>query len=90
MRSGATATLDPESYKDPAFKARTEQSKSERAEENEKRSKTFFEILKKFAYAGQTDSAAIAAPGCIQQAPFNPVGRGGGPTTYQHFFEQSG
>jgi phospholipid/cholesterol/gamma-HCH transport system substrate-binding protein len=86
--SGVTATLDPESYKDPVFKARAEQSKKT-PEENEKRAKNFFENLKKYAYAGQTDSAAIPAPGCFQQAPFNPVGKAGAATTYQHYFEQS-
>lgn len=84
---GATAALDPETPNNAAFKARTAEAKRT-PEENEKRSKEFFERLKKFAYAGQTDSAAIGAPGCIQQAPFNPVGRSGAPTTYQHFFEQ--
>jgi hypothetical protein len=96
--SGASAVLDPETPNVPAFKARTERTKvfnkpaatpAEIAAENEKRSKAFFENLKKFAYAGQTDSAAIGAPGCIQQAPFNPVGRSGADTTYQQFFEQS-
>lgn len=86
--SGASATLGTEVITSPAFKARTEQSKKT-AEENEKLSKTFFENLKALAFAGQSDSAAIGAPGCIQQAPFNPVGRGGAATTYQHFFEQS-
>ncbi|HEY6550137.1 MAG TPA: MlaD family protein [Solirubrobacterales bacterium] len=85
--SGASATLSPDVITNPAFKARTAQS-LKTAEENEKLSKTFFENLKKYAFAGQTDSAAIGAPGCIQQAPFNPVGRSGAPTTYQHFFEQ--
>lgn len=96
--TGSSAVLDPETPNDPAFKARTERTKifgkpnptpAEIAAENEKRSKAFFENLKKFAYAGQTDSAAVVAPGCIQQAPFNPVGRSGAPTTYQQFFEQS-
>ena len=95
--SGASAVLDPETPSNPVFKERTERTKifgkenptpEEIAAENEKRSKAFFENLKKFAYAGQTDSAAVGAPGCIQQAPFNPVGRSGAPTTYQHFFEQ--
>ena len=86
--AGVTATLGSEIYKDPAFAARTAQSKKT-AEENEKLSKTFFEHLKKFAFGGQLDSAASPAPGCFQQAPFNPVGRGGAATTYQHFFEQS-
>jgi ABC-type transporter Mla subunit MlaD len=86
--AGVTATLNPESYKSPAFADRTAQSKKTAAE-NEKRSLTFFENLKKFAFAGQTDSASIPAPGCTQQAPFNPVGRSGAGTTYQHFYEQS-
>jgi phospholipid/cholesterol/gamma-HCH transport system substrate-binding protein len=96
--SGSSAVLDPETPNNPVFKARTERTKifgkvnptpEEIAAENDKRSKAFFENLKKFAYAGQTDSAAIGAPGCIQQAPFNPVGRSGAPTAYQHFFEDS-
>jgi ABC-type transporter Mla subunit MlaD len=86
--SGVTATLDPEAYKDPAFAERTVQVKKT-AEENEKTAKTFFDQLRKYAFAEQTDSAAIGAPGCVQQAPFNPIGRGGAATTYQHSFEQS-
>jgi phospholipid/cholesterol/gamma-HCH transport system substrate-binding protein len=58
------------------------------AEKNEERSKLFFENLKIYAYAGQTDSAAVPAPGCFQQAPFNPIGKTGAATTYQHAFEQ--
>ena len=87
--AGVTATLNPESYKDPDFKARAEQSKKT-PEENEKRSKAFFENLKKYAFAEQTDSAVVPAPGCVQQGPFNPVGRSGAATTYQHYFEQQG
>ena len=86
--SGVTATLDPETYKNPTFAERTTQSKKN-AEQNEQRSKSFFENLKKFAYADQTDSAAIPAPGCIQQAPFSPIGKAGSATTYQHTFELS-
>lgn len=104
--SGVTATLDPESYKDPAFAARTNrgprtvgitpgnsqkisEENAKLTEKNEERAKTFFNNLKKFAYAEQTDSAAVPAPSCFQQAPFNPVGRAGAATTYQHYFEQS-
>jgi virulence factor Mce-like protein len=85
--SGASATLSPEISSNTTFKARSEEAKRT-PEENEKRSKDFYERLKKYAYGEQTDSAATGAPGCIQQAPFNPVGRSGAPTTYQHFFEQ--
>jgi phospholipid/cholesterol/gamma-HCH transport system substrate-binding protein len=84
--SGITATLDPETPNNPTFKARIEESKRT-AEENEKRVKDFFERLKKYAYAEQTDSASIPAPGCTQQAPFNPIGKAGAATTYQHAFE---
>ena len=50
----------------------------------------FFNRLKKYAFAEQTSSATIPAPGCTQQAPFNPIGKPGSPTTYQHAFEQQG
>jgi phospholipid/cholesterol/gamma-HCH transport system substrate-binding protein len=86
--SGVTATLNPDSYQAPSFAERTAQSKKTAAD-NEKRSLTFFENLKKFAFGNQADSAATPAPGCVQQAPFNPVGRSGAATTYQHYFEQS-
>ena len=53
------------------------------------RSEDFFERLKDFAFGGQLDSVAAPAPSCYQQAPFNPNGRGGPPTTYQHTYEQA-
>jgi phospholipid/cholesterol/gamma-HCH transport system substrate-binding protein len=86
--SGVTAVLDPASIENEDFKARSAQAKRTPAE-NEARSKDLFERLKKFAFGEQTDSAATPAPGCFQQAPFNPIGRSGPPTTYQHSFEQS-
>lgn len=86
--AGVTATLDPETPSNPAFKARTEEARRT-SEENEKRSKDFFERLKKYAYGEQADSVSIPAPGCTQQAAFNPIGRSGPATTYQHVFEQS-
>jgi phospholipid/cholesterol/gamma-HCH transport system substrate-binding protein len=92
--SGVTATLDPETPKNPAFKARVEETRPGKTkEENEKadeeRAIAFFEVIKKYAYAGQTDSASVPAPGCTQQAPFDPIGKSGPPTTYQHVYEQS-
>lgn len=92
--SGVTASLDPETPKNPTFKARTDETRPEKTPEetekaNEERVVKFFEILKKYAYAGQENSAAVPAPGCTQQGPFNPVGRTGAATTYQHFYEQS-
>jgi phospholipid/cholesterol/gamma-HCH transport system substrate-binding protein len=86
--AGVTATLDPETPKNPTFAERTKQAKKT-PEENEKLSKTFFENLKKYAFAEQSDSALVPSPGCFQQAPFNPIGRSGPATTYQHAYEQS-
>jgi phospholipid/cholesterol/gamma-HCH transport system substrate-binding protein len=92
--SGVTATLDPETPKNPVFKARVEEtrpgkSKEENEKADEERAVKFFELIKKYAYANQTDSATVPAPGCTQQGPFNPVGRSGAATTYQHYYEQS-
>jgi phospholipid/cholesterol/gamma-HCH transport system substrate-binding protein len=87
--SGVTATLNEKAtLEDPDFTSRTNQS-SKTAEQNEKTAKSFFEVLKKYAFAEQTDSAVIPAPSCYQQAPFSPIGRGGSPSTYQHTYEQS-
>ena len=86
--SGVTATLNEDVYKDPTFAERTH-ANQKTAEQNELRSKTFFESLKKYAFGEQTDSAATPAPGCTQQAPFNPIGKAGAATTYQHVFELS-
>jgi phospholipid/cholesterol/gamma-HCH transport system substrate-binding protein len=84
--SGVTATLnEAQTLASPAFQARSSKSASKSVEEN---SKEFFEDLKKYAFAEQTDSAAVPAPGCSQQAPFNPIGRSGPATTYQHTYEQ--
>ncbi len=86
--AGVSATLDPETPSNPAFKGRTEEP-TRTAEENELRSKDFFERLKKYAYAEQTDSAAVPAPGCSLQGPFEPIGKSGPATAYQQTFEQS-
>jgi phospholipid/cholesterol/gamma-HCH transport system substrate-binding protein len=92
--SGVTATLNPETPTNPTFKARVEETRPGKTpEENEKANKeratSFFELLKKYAYAEQTDSAAVPAPGCTQQGPFEPIGKPGAATTYQHSYEQS-
>jgi len=92
--SGVTASLDLETPKNPTFKERTNETRpgktpEENEKANEERAVKFFEIIKRYAYAGQEDSAAVPAPGCTQQGPFNPVGRSGTATTYQHFYEQS-
>jgi hypothetical protein len=99
--SGVTATLDPETPNNPAFyervetKAQHEEIPTKKAEAEakgktfESPAEIFFNLLKKYAYAGQTDSAAVPAPGCSQQGPFDPIGRPGPATAYQHYYEQS-
>jgi len=91
--AGLSAALDPETPSDPTFKARTEETRSDKSPEenekdNERRALQFFEHLGEYAFAGQTDSALIGAPACVQQAPFEPIGRAGAPTIYQHVFRQ--
>jgi phospholipid/cholesterol/gamma-HCH transport system substrate-binding protein len=48
----------------------------------------FFNRLKLFAFDDKLNSADIAAPGCVKQAPFNSIGQGGPATDYLHVFEQ--
>jgi phospholipid/cholesterol/gamma-HCH transport system substrate-binding protein len=81
--SGVVASLDAETtIKDPDFQARTKKK-------NEKDATELFNRLKKYAFAEQTSSASIPAPGCAGQGPFEPIGRPGPATTYQHTFEQA-
>lgn len=86
--SGIAATLEPETPNNPAFYERVESKKEH--EESGKKAADFFSRLKKYAYAEQTSSASVPAPGCAQQPPFEPIGKPGPPTTYQHTFEQQG
>jgi virulence factor Mce-like protein len=81
--SGITASLDPGTPNNPKFKARTKKGETKEAED-------FFNRLKKYAYAEQTNSGSVPAPGCTQQAPFSPIGKPGAATTYQHTFPQQG
>jgi phospholipid/cholesterol/gamma-HCH transport system substrate-binding protein len=78
--SGITASLDPNTPNDPAFNERTAGDVAKATD--------FFERLKKYAFAEQDDSAAIPAPGCDPQAPFEPIYGSGPATSYQHTFEQ--
>jgi len=96
--SGLVATLDPNTATNSIFKERTErapkpgetaEASKAREEKDKEKSIEFFESLKRYAFGGQTSSAGAPAPSCYQQAPFNPIGRGGAATTYQHSFEQS-
>jgi phospholipid/cholesterol/gamma-HCH transport system substrate-binding protein len=85
--SGITASLNPNTPNEPAFKERTVWATEKEAAT---RAIEFFNLLKKYAFAGQTSTATLPAPGCTQQSPFNPIGKPGSPTTYQHTFEQQG
>ena len=80
--SGITASLDPNTPNDPDFNARTDGDVEDATD--------FFERLKLYAFAGQDNSGSIPAPGCVQQAPFEPIGKPGTPTTYQQTFSQQG
>jgi ABC-type transporter Mla subunit MlaD len=82
--SGISATLDPNTPKEPAFYERV---KGKDTEKTEKNATAFFEILKKYALAGGETTAA-PGPACAQQAPFAPIYGSGAATTYQHVFEQ--
>jgi ABC-type transporter Mla subunit MlaD len=81
---GISATIDPNTPKEPAF---FERVKGKDAEKTEKNATAFFEVLKKYALAGG-ESTAVPMPGCTQQAPFEPIYGNGPPTAYQHVFEQ--
>ena len=82
---GISAALNPETPKDPAFSSRVE---GETAEKTEKTALEFYERLRKFAFGDQDNTANAPAPGCAQQAPFEPIYGGGPATAYQHTYEQ--
>ncbi len=74
----------------PSTRKRPRTRPSERApsEDNEKAKSTkFFDLLKKYAFAEQTDSATVPAPGCTQRGRSSRSAAGPA-TTYQHTFEQ--
>jgi len=78
--AGITATLNPNTPNEPAFNQRTKGDVAKATD--------FFNRLKHYAFAEQTSSSSIPAPGCASQAPFEPIYGGGPATTYQHTFEQ--
>jgi phospholipid/cholesterol/gamma-HCH transport system substrate-binding protein len=85
--SGIVATLDPESASSPAFKERVVASQTKSLDDA---AKFAFDQLKKFAFAGQSGTGSVPAPGCSQQSPLSPIGKPGPATTYQQTFEQQG
>jgi phospholipid/cholesterol/gamma-HCH transport system substrate-binding protein len=78
--SGITATLDSNAPNEKAFNERTGGDVA--------KATNFFNRLKHYAFAEQQSSSSIPAPGCEQQAPFQPIYGSGPATTYQHTFEQ--
>src|SRR5207342_209650 len=86
--SGVTATLDSKTPENETFQSWINRPRDESAEQKLKAAESFFERLKKYAYGNQLDSTAVPAPGCTQQGPFEPIGRSGPATTYQHTYEQ--
>jgi phospholipid/cholesterol/gamma-HCH transport system substrate-binding protein len=75
-----TVQLDPNTPNLPAFNARTGGDVAAATD--------FFNRLKLYAFDDNLSSANIPAPGCVKQAPFNPIGQGGAATDYLHVFEQ--
>ena len=93
--SGISTSLNPETPKIPAFKGRVEyhtgapgRTEAEQIQLNEREAASFFERIKHYAYRDQESTAALGAPACTQQAPFEPIYGSGGPTMYQQTFEQ--
>jgi phospholipid/cholesterol/gamma-HCH transport system substrate-binding protein len=78
--TGIVTTLDPDTPNQEAFNQRTEG--------DVKKATEFFERLRKYAFAEQSSTAALPAPGCSPQAPFEPIYGSGPATIYQHTFEQ--
>lgn len=80
--SGIVATLDPKTPNEAAF--------NERTGGDAKKATDLFDRIKKYAFAEQSSTSSVPAPGCTQQAPLEPIYGGGPATTYQHTFEQPG
>jgi phospholipid/cholesterol/gamma-HCH transport system substrate-binding protein len=91
--AGLSATLDPKTAEDPAFQARVapaekpDKKVAGERETSQEAAEKFLELIKKYALAGGS-STAVPAPGCTLQPPFAPINGSGGPTSYQHTFEE--
>jgi phospholipid/cholesterol/gamma-HCH transport system substrate-binding protein len=90
--TGIVATLDPDTYKDPAFQERviatenkTDPTKSKSVEQN---AEDLFKRIQQYAFAEQTSTSSLPTPACEQQGPFEPIYGSGPSTQYQHTFEQ--
>ncbi|HVY77553.1 MAG TPA: MlaD family protein [Solirubrobacterales bacterium] len=93
--AGSTASLNPSSYESEGFQEHVSRTKpldgsSRTEEEILERSKSFFERIKRLAFAEQDSTATVPAPTCKQQSPIKSIYGSGEATTYQHTFEQTG
>jgi phospholipid/cholesterol/gamma-HCH transport system substrate-binding protein len=59
-------------------------------EERKKESEELFELVKEYAFGGQSGTAGAPAPPCKSQGPFKSIYGQGESTQYQHTFEQTG
>jgi phospholipid/cholesterol/gamma-HCH transport system substrate-binding protein len=80
--SGIVATLDPNSGTSDAFKERTAKGETKEAED-------LFNRIKKYAFAEQSSTSSVPAPGCTQQEPLEAI-YGSGSSAYQRTFQQGG
>ncbi len=91
--TGIVATLDPDTASNPAFKARTRETRdvndpTKVNRTQDENAKLLFERIQRYAFTTQTSTSAMAAPPCEQQRPFKPIYRSGPATQYQHTYEQ--
>lgn len=88
--TGIHATLNSSAAETPAFQERAVETHPEGKPPvtQAENAKILFERIQKYAFAGQTDTSAIAAPPCKQQGIFKPIYGTGPSTQYQHTFEQ--
>jgi phospholipid/cholesterol/gamma-HCH transport system substrate-binding protein len=85
--SGIVASLDPNTPQDEDFQSRVKETEKENRLQ---RAEKLFGLLKHYAMADQDSTATVPAPGCSQQAPFEPIYGAEPPTIYQHTYEQGG
>jgi phospholipid/cholesterol/gamma-HCH transport system substrate-binding protein len=83
--AGITATIDPETPKNPGFQEHVYATQTKGVPEQ---AEALFNAIKKYAFAEQSGTGAAPAVACTQQAPFTPIYGSGPATTYQQTFEQ--
>ena len=61
-----------------------------RNDQTERRTRSFYNGLRQYAFGGGSSTAESPAPACKQQGKFKPIYGNGPATSYQHTFEQRG